>query len=67
MIVTELTPSPAVAASRFGRNDPLLQELWASKATLNAEANYRIDQLLARTQAFDLDSELKRLVEAAAH
>ncbi|AGX86711.1 hypothetical protein Cenrod_0600 [Candidatus Symbiobacter mobilis CR] len=32
-------PSPR---PRFGRHDPILQELWAVKAAMNAEAGYNI-------------------------
>lgn len=31
-------------------NDPVLQELWAVKANLNARANYSVDELVRRLQ-----------------
>lgn len=31
-------------------NDPVLQELWAIKANLNARANYSVDELVRRLQ-----------------
>ena len=32
-------------------NDPVLQELWAIKANLNARANYSVDEIVRRLQA----------------
>jgi division protein CdvB (Snf7/Vps24/ESCRT-III family) len=37
-------------------NDPVLQELWAVKANLNARANYSVDELVRR-----LDEQRPRL------
>ena len=31
-------------------NDPVMQELWAVKANLNAQANYSVDELVRRLQ-----------------
>lgn len=31
-------------------NDPVLQELWAVKAKLNARANYSVDEIVRRLQ-----------------
>ena len=30
------------------RNNPLMQELWAVKAQINAEANYSVDEIVRR-------------------
>jgi len=46
---------------RLGRKDPILQELWAVKATINAEADYSIAKLAERTRQFDLDATIARL------
>ena len=46
---------------RLGRADPLLQELWAIKAALNAEAGYNLKTLAEQARQFDLDAALARL------
>ena len=46
---------------RLGRNDPLLQELWAIKASLNASAEYRVEKLVEQANNFDLDAKLATL------
>lgn len=67
--VIEGTQSAAVtvASSRLGRNDPLLQELWAVKATLNAESGYSIQKLAEQARQFDLDATLARLRQLVGH
>ena len=53
---------------RLGRNDPILQELWAVKAALNAEAGHSIDKLVERANSFDLEATIARLkLEVAEH
>lgn len=59
--------SVAPPASRLGRNDPLLQELWAIKAALNAEAGYSVEKRAAHARAFDLEATLARLRQPVAH
>lgn len=63
-------PGPDAAAEpppRLGRNDPLLQELWAIKATMNAGAGYSIGKRAAQSRTFDLEATLARLRQQAAH
>lgn len=55
--LTRETQKPA----RLGREDPILQELWAVKAALNAEAGYSIERLAERTRRFDLEATIARL------
>lgn len=38
------------AAQVLGLQDPILQELWAHKATINAQAHYSIEELVLRLQ-----------------
>ena len=52
---------------RLGRNDPLLQELWAVKAKLNAEAGHSVRNRAAQSRAFDLEATLVRLRQQASH
>lgn len=47
--------------ARLGREDPLLQELWAIKAALNAQAGYSVKTLAEQARQFDLDATLARL------
>ncbi|MDP2794683.1 MAG: hypothetical protein Q8O25_11510 [Sulfurisoma sp.] len=47
--------------TRLGREDPILQELWAVKAALNAEAGYSIEKLVERANNFDLEATIARL------
>lgn len=54
-------------AAKLGRNDPLLQELWAAKAALNAAEDFRVERLAARAAAFDLDVTLAQLGEKTGH
>ena len=46
---------------RLGRNDPILQELWAVKAAMNAAADYQVDKIIERTRHFDLEATIARL------
>ncbi|HLA34186.1 MAG TPA: hypothetical protein VJ001_04885 [Rhodocyclaceae bacterium] len=62
-IPIESTMSP----SRLGRNDPLLQKLWAAKAELNASENYRVDSLAAKAASFDIDAAIDRLSKKSNH
>ena len=45
----------------LGRNDPLLQELWAIKATMNAESGYSIQKLADQARQFNLEATLANL------
>ena len=40
----EVTPT----AQLVGRNDPILQDLWAIKAEINAQANYSVAEIVRR-------------------
>ena len=42
--LSAITDAPVQLARR--RHDPILEELWAVKAQINAEANYDIDRLV---------------------
>jgi hypothetical protein len=46
---------------RLGRNDFLLQELWAIKADLNASSEYCVEKLVEQANNFDLDAKLASL------
>lgn len=41
--------------------DPTLQELWAVKATLNAEAGHNIEKLAEHARNFDLKAAITRI------
>lgn len=56
----EIAPATEKPA-RLGRADPLLQELWATKAALNAQAGYSVEKLAEQARQFDLDATLARL------
>jgi len=61
-------PPQEPSRPRLGRNDPILQELWAVKAALNAEAGHSIDKLVERANSFDLEATIARLKrEVAEH
>ncbi len=60
----EQTPGKA---PRLGRGDPLLQELWAAKAALNAAAGYSAARLAEQANAFDLQATLAQLKRDASH
>lgn len=66
-VTQPLTAATGYAASRLGRNDPLLQELWAVKATMNAESGYSILKLAEQARQFDLDATLARLRQVVGH
>jgi hypothetical protein len=51
----------------LGRNDPLLQELWETKAALNAAAAYSVARLAEQAERFDLDATIARLRQQARH
>jgi len=51
----------------LGRHDPILQELWETKASLNAGASYSVARLAELAEAFDLDATLIRLRQEANH
>lgn len=53
----------ATAAEVLGLHDPILQELWATKAKINADAHYSIEEIAQRVQA--RQPEIKRLAESA--
>jgi hypothetical protein len=44
-----------------------LQELWETKASLNARASYSVARLAEFAEAFDLDATLVRLRQEANH
>jgi hypothetical protein len=44
-----------------------LQELWETKASLNAGASYSVARLAELAEAFDLDATLIRLRQEANH
>jgi hypothetical protein len=56
------TPDPANdLRQNSGRNDPILQELWAVKAQINAKANYSVAAIVQRLhQQRDHLAELRR-------
>lgn len=56
-----------VKTTRLGRDDPLLQELWAAKAALNAAAGYSVKQLAEQAGRFDLDATLALLRQQMNH
>ena len=67
---TNMTPpyaAPPHNTARLGVNDPLLQELWAVKATMNAEADYSIHELAEQARQFDLEATLRRLRQLVGH
>ena len=57
----------AAPPTRLGRNDPLLQELWAIKAAMNAEAGYSVKTRAAQSREFDPESTLARLRQQVSH
>lgn len=66
MTTAPISPRPQFAPKepprpRLGRNDPILQELWAVKAALNAEAGHSIDKLVERANSFDVAATIERL------
>ncbi len=64
---TQPTDAAMDGASRLGRGDPLLQELWAVKATMNAESGYSIHKLAEQARLFDLDATLAQLRQQIGH
>ncbi len=49
---TRKNAATTIAASAYPmRNDPILRELWAIKAVINKEANYKPATLLRRAQS----------------
>lgn len=68
---TNMTQQTTVAATldsaRLGRNDPLLQELWEVKATMNAESGYSVPKLAEQARQFNLEATLTRLRQLAGH
>jgi hypothetical protein len=53
-MTTPVTPSAHAiipAAQVLGLKDPILQELWAHKAIINAQAHYNIEELVQRLQS----------------
>lgn len=63
----DLPADPSTTRSALGRNDPLLQDLWAAKAELNAAADYQVGRLAAQAAEFDLDAVLASLASQASH
>jgi hypothetical protein len=64
-IQPQLDPYPDRGPT-LGRNDPLLQELWETKAALNAAA-YSVARLAEQAERFDLDATIVRLRQQARH
>jgi len=58
---TEIASDTTPKRVRLGREDPVLQELWAVKAALNAEASYSIEKLTERARNFDMKATVARL------
>lgn len=57
----EIPARTAPKPVRLGREDPILQELWAVKAAMNAEAGYSIAKLAEQARQFDLEATFARL------
>lgn len=66
-IIDGISADQPDGASKLGRGDPLLQELWAAKAALNAAADYRIEQLADQAASFDINAVLAQLNEKTRH
>jgi hypothetical protein len=67
---TDMTQSPVSATyntARLGLNDPLLQELWAVKAAMNAESGYSIHKLAEQAREFNIDATLTHLHQLVGH
>lgn len=64
---TDAKDAAAGTSPSMGCNDPLLQELWAAKARMNAESGYSVERRAAQSRAFDLDATLTRLRQLATH
>ena len=47
--------------ARLGRTDPLLQDLWAIKAALNAQAGDSVEKLAEQARQFYLVATLAQL------
>lgn len=60
-------PRQTAKTARLGRDDPLLQELWAVKAALNAAAGYDVAQIAEQANRFDLEATLALLRQQANH
>jgi hypothetical protein len=58
---------PTVRTHRLGRDDPLLQELWAAKADMNAAAGYDVARLVETANGFDLETTVALLRRQAGH
>ncbi len=46
---------------RLGREDPLLRELWAIKAEMNAAEEFQVERLAQRAREFDFNTTLTAL------
>jgi uncharacterized protein (DUF433 family) len=51
----------------LGRDDPLLQELWAAKAALNAASGYSVERAAEQAGRFDLVATLALLRQQVKH
>lgn len=67
MMPTSTEDNGAEKTARLGVDDPLLQELWRTKAALNAAAGYSVERLLEQANRFDLDATLDRLRQRNSH
>lgn len=45
----------------FGKDDPILQELWQIKARINEEAKHSIETRIAQVRALDWDAARRRV------
>ena len=67
---TDITQTPVSVKQNTGRlgcNDPILQELWAIKAKMNAESGYSIQQLAKQARQFNLKETLTHLHQEFHH
>lgn len=56
------TPKQATfTPPRLGREDPLLRELWAIKAEMNAAEDFQVERLALRAREFDFNATLTAL------
>ena len=51
----------------LGHDDPLLQDLWAAKAALNAAAGYSVERVAEQANRFDLEATLALLRQQVNH
>lgn len=54
-------------SARLGRDDPLLQALWSTKAAINAAAGYCVETLVKQANSFNLNVTLASLRQQIAN